>query len=212
MGVFWSPKWPTVTFVSLFSSIRSDLSLRIETTSGDSHGLPSGVGVFNVVNDPSHQIDVLLFGTLANFGTGVDYKHIGGHAITILLMHTPHTSTTLDITGKLNVFSSISSNTQINFDPYLAITNHIQDDTFFKYGASVEFIRVNQHGVSMGIQHDTYNEDTIVDFTIKRVLFTTSGTSIEISIKATKTFNFVNYYLTKPPNFIFELTFLRDVK
>lgn len=156
----------------------------------------------------------MLHGTLSNFGTGLDYKNINGHAINIFLMHTLHTSNTFDVSGKLNILSWKSLKTQINLETFCSLTNYIQGDTFIKYGTSIEFIRVNHHGLSIGIQHNTYTDDTIVDFTIKRILFTTeeTGTSVEITIKATKTFNFVNYYLMRPLNLIFEVTFSRDVK
>lgn len=196
------------------STFRSDLSLRIDTSFGDPRsGLPSGVGIFNILNEPPHRIDALLYGTLSKYGCGFDYKHTDGHGFTIL-MHTMNTSNSLDLNGKINLLSSTSSDTQINFETFCNINKYIQDDTYLKYGTSIELIRVLQHGLSIGIQHDTYTDDTIVDFTMKRNLFTTkdTGTSIEISIKATKTFNFVNYYLTRPLNLIFELTFSRDVK
>lgn len=198
---------------SIESVIRSDLSLRIDTVFGDSgSGVPSGAGVINLLNDPPHRLDALLYGALSNFGYGVDYKHINGHGLTILLTHALHTSNSLDLNTRINLFTSSSSSSQINIQTFCNVIKYFEDETFFKYGSSIDFIHINNHGISIGIQQNTYTDDTIVDFTIKQSLFIRKSTSIEISIKATKTFNFVNYFLTRPLNLIFELTFSRVVK
>lgn len=154
-------------------------------------------------------MDALIFGNLANLGYGLDYTHDEGHGVTLIMAHSMNVSNTIELSARFNFFPI--ENSIVKTSCFTNMMKFLQGEIYTAYGGCIEFEHIRRYAIAIAVQINN-NEEAVVDFIVKKNIFTTSDsrTTVDVSIKATKSFSTINF--TRPLNLIFELTFSRAVE
>lgn len=180
------------------------MSLNIFTTTGHNgrSSFPSGVGIFNIVDEPPHKIDSLLFGNLAHFGIGIDYNHESRYGFTVLLDHSVHTSSTVDFNIRKQF--NFTENLVSNIFGFASVTKLNHGENFLTYGAGLEFNQVQGSGVAVGVQIEPSYGLTL-DLLLKKRLKLTIDKRIIIDLFIKMSKIILNEGPTEPPRFSLEV-------
>lgn len=174
-----------------FRALRSDLSLRISTGLGDSNNIwPSNYGVFNLINEPPHRLDALVFGNFSDYGCGLDFAHEDLLSTTLILEHCAQMYSTIDLNVKRRLWQN--DQLEINGLGFLTSSKVVEGDTFSTYGFGFEMNQLTgENGIAVTAQLQPDDEELKLDVVLKRNIISTKDTNtrVDLSVNITKKFS-----------------------